>query len=296
MSPKHIIIILLLLVVAYTAYDSMFTVNERQRVVVVQLGEIVGQDYAPGLHFKVPFIQHVRFFDRRVMTFTEEIQRVLTSENKNLAVDFYVKWRIDDTVDYYLSTQGDESRTRSLLTEIVENDLLAEFSKRTIRQAVGDERNEIVAAVQVQANQDAKELGVQVTDVRIMRLDLPEEVSESVYERMRSERQEVIRTLRAQGDAAAQEIRSDAERERTIILADAYSQAQTLRGQGDARAAELYAQAYTRNPTFYSFYRSMQLYREALGNDDLLVLQPDGELFKYFNPKPGSGSGSASSP
>lgn len=294
MSPKQLFLIILLLVVAYTAYDSMFTVNERQRVVVVQLGEIVGQDYDPGLHFKLPFVQKVRFFDRRVMTFTEEIQRVLTSENKNLAVDFYVKWRINDTVDYYLSTQGDEQRTRSLLTESVENDLLAEFSKRTIRQAVGDERNEIVAAVQVQANQDAKELGVQITDVRIMRLDLPEEVSDSVYERMRSERQEVIRTLRAQGDAAAQEIRSDAERERTIILSAAYSQAQVIKGQGDARAAELYAQAYKRNPTFYSFYRSMQLYREALGKDDLLLLRPDGELFKYFNPKPSAGAGSAS--
>lgn len=296
MSPKQIIAIVLVLVVAYTAYDSIFTVNERQRVVVVQLGEIVGQDYDPGLHFKLPFVQHVRFFDRRVMTFTEEIERVLTSENKNLAVDFYVKWRIRDTVDFYLSTQGDEARTRSLLTEIVENDLLAEFSKRTIRQAVGDERNEIVAAVQVQANKDANELGVEIADVRIMRLDLPDEVSESVYERMRSERQEVIRTLRAQGDAAAQEIRSDAERERTIILANAYSEAQTLRGQGDAGAAELYANAYTRNPTFYSFYRSMQLYQETLGKDDLLLLRPDGELFKYFNPKPSTGSGSTSSP
>jgi len=296
MSPKQIIAIVLVLVVAYTAYDSIFTVNERQRVVVVELGEIIGQDYDPGLHLKLPFIQHVRFFDRRVMTFTEEIERVLTSENKNLAVDFYVKWRIRDTVDFYLSTQGDEARTRSLLTEIVENDLLAEFSKRTIRQAVGDERNEIVAAVQVQANKDANELGVEIADVRIMRLDLPDEVSESVYERMRSERQEVIRTLRAQGDAAAQEIRSDAERERTIILANAYSEAQTLRGQGDAGAAELYANAYTRNPTFYSFYRSMQLYQETLGKDDLLLLRPDGELFKYFNPKPSTGSGSTSSP
>jgi len=286
MSPKQITVIVLLAVIAITAYQSVFTVNERQRVVVVQLGKIVGQDYAPGLHFKLPFIQHVELFDRRVMTFTEEIERVLTSENKNLAVDFYVKWRINDTVDYYLSTQGSEQRTRTLLTEIVENDLLAEFSKRTIRQAVGDERNEIVAAVQVQSNQDAQELGIQIADVRIMRLDLPDEVSESVYERMRSERQEVIRTLRAQGDAAAQEIRSDAERERTIIRANAYSESQVIRGEGDARAAELYAQAYQRNATFYSFYRSLQLYRESLGDDDLLLLQPDGELFKYFNPKP----------
>ena len=293
MSPKHIFAIIIVLIIGYAALDSAFIVDERERVVVVELGEIVGQNYEPGLHFKIPFIQTVHSFDRRIMTFTEEIERVLTSENKNLAVDFYVKWRINDTVDYYLSTQGQEQRTRDLLTEIVENDLLAEFSKRTIRQAVGDDRNEIVAAVQVQANQDAKELGVEIEDVRIMRLDLPEEVSESVYERMRSERQEVIRTLRAQGDAAAQEIRSDAERERTIILADAYSQGQVIRGEGDARAAELYANAYQANPTFYSFYRSLQLYRDALGSDDLMLLRPDGQLFRYFNP---SASNAASSP
>jgi membrane protease subunit HflC len=292
MSPKHIFAIIIVLIIGYAALDSAFIVDERERVVVVELGEIVGQNYEPGLHFKIPFIQTVHSFDRRIMTFTEEIERVLTSENKNLAVDFYVKWRIKDTVDYYLSTQGSEQRTRDLLTEIVENDLLAEFSKRTIRQAVGDDRNEIVAAVQVQANQDAKELGVEIADVRIMRLDLPDEVSESVYERMRSERQEVIRTLRAQGDAAAQEIRSDAERERTIILAEAYSEGQTIRGQGDAKAAELYADAYQQNPTFYSFHRSLQLYRDALGDDDLLLLRPDGELFKYFNPKPSADSSS----
>jgi len=293
MSPKYIFAIIVIAFIGYAALDSAFTVDERERVVVVELGEIVGQDYAPGLHFKISFIQTVHAFDRRIMTFTEEIERVLTSENKNLAVDFYVKWRIDDTIDYYLSTQGSEQRTRDLLTEIVENDLLAEFSKRTIRQAVGDDRNEIVAAVQVQANQDAEQIGVEIADVRIMRLDLPDEVSESVYERMRSERQEVIRTLRAQGDAAAQEIRSDAERERTIILAEAYSEAQIVRGQGDARAAQLYAKAYERNPTFYSFYRSMQLYRDALGSDDLLLLRPDGELFKYFNPRP---SGTSATP
>ena len=293
MSPKHIFAIIVVVIIGYLALDSAFIVDERERVVVVQLGEIVGQNYEPGLHFKKPIVQSVHSFDRRVMTFTEEIERVLTSENKNLAVDFYVKWRINDTVEYYLSTQGQEQRTRDLLTEIVENDLLAEFSKRTIRQAVGDDRNEIVAAVQVQANQDAKQLGVEIEDVRIMRLDLPEEVSESVYERMRSERQEVIRTLRAQGDAAAQEIRSDAERERTIILADAYSQGQVIRGEGDARAAELYANAYQANPTFYRFYRSLQLYRESLGSDDLMLLRPDGELFRYFNP---SASNAGSNP
>ncbi len=284
MSGKQISAIVIVIVALYLALQSMFVVSERERVVVVELGEIVGQNYPAGLHFKVPFIQNVRTFDDRVMTFTQEIERVLTSENKNLMVSYYVKWRISDTIEYYLSTQGSETRAQSLLTEIVENDLLAEFSKRTIRQSIDDDRNEIVSAVQVQANQDASELGIRVEDVRVMRLDLPDEVSESVYDRMRSERQEVIRTLRAQGDAAAQEIRADAERERTIILSQAYADAQAIKGEGDATAARVYAQAYEDNPTFYSFYRSLELYREAIGSDDLLLLQPDGELFRYFNP------------
>src|SRR5699024_4475184 len=172
MSAKQIIALIIIVIIGYTALDSLFTVGERQRAVVVQLGEIVGQDYAPGLHVKLPYIQKVRTFNNRVMTFTAEIERVLTSENKNLTVDFYVKWRIADTVKYFLSTQGSEARAQSLLTELVENDLLAEFSKRTMRQAIDDARNEIVSVVRVKANQDARELGIKVTDVRIMRLDL----------------------------------------------------------------------------------------------------------------------------
>lgn len=284
MSGKQIVAIVVVAIALYLALDSVFTVDVRERVVVVELGEIVGQNYEPGLHFKVPIIQEVRRFDRRILTLTEDIERVLTSENKNLTVDFFVMWRIMDTVDFYLSNQGSEARARSLLTEIVENDLLAEFSKRTIRRAIDDDRNEIVAAVQVQANQDAQELGIEIVDVRIMRLDLPDPVTESVYERMRSERQEVIRTLRAQGDAAANEIRADAEREQTIILANAYREAQEIRGEGDARAAEIYANAYGQNASFYSFYRSLELYRDTLGDNDILILEPKGELFEYFNP------------
>lgn len=287
MSGKQIIAVVVLAVAFYLALDSMFTVDVRERVVVVQLGEIVGQDYEPGLHFKVPVIQDVRRFDRRILNLKGDIARVLTSENKNLTVDFFVKWRVTDTVDFYLSNQGSEARARSLLTEIVENDLLAEFSKRTIRQAVNDDRNEIVAAVQVQANDDARELGIEVVDVRVMRLDLPDPVTESIYDRMRSERQEVIRTLRAQGDAAANEIRADAEREETIILADAYRRAQTIRGEGDAEAAAIYAGAYGRDEPFYSFYRGLELYRDTLGDNDILILEPEGELFEYFNPPTG---------
>lgn len=284
MNGKQIISVIVLLFAVYAAFDSMFVVDERERVVVVQLGEIVGQNYDPGLHFKVPFVQKVRAFDDRVLTLTEEIERVLTSENKNLSVDFFVKWKIADTVKYYLSNQGNEARARSLITEIVENDLLAEFSKRTIQQAIDDQRNEIVAAVQAQADKDAQDLGIRIVDVRIMRLDLPKEVTESVYERMRSERQEVIKALRAQGDAAAQEIRSDADRERTIILANAYRKAQKIRGEGDAKSAGIYADTYSRDGEFYSFWRSLELYRKSVGQQDVLVMEPDGKLFQHFNP------------
>lgn len=291
MSAKQIVALIVVVIAAYVAYDSMFVVTPRERVVVVQMGEIVGADYDPGLHFKIPFVQTVYRFDRRVMTLTGDIDRVLTSENKNLSVDYFVKWKIADPVKYYLSTHGNADRARSLLTESVENDILAEFSKRTIRQAVGDDRNEIVAAVQVQVNQAAKQLGVDIKDVRIMKLDLPEKVSDTVYERMRSERQEVIRTLRAQGDAAAKEIRSDAERERTVILAKAYNQAESTRGEGDAQAAKIYADAYQQDADFYSFYRSMQMYRDSIGDDDFLLLKPGGKLFQYFNPALAAGAG-----
>lgn len=291
MNGKQIFALIVVLIAAYVAYDSMFVVTPRQRVVVVQMGEIVKAEYEPGLHFKIPFVQTVHRFDRRVMTLTGDIDRVLTSENKNLSVDYFVKWQITDPVQYYLSTHGNADQARRLLTESVENDLLAEFSKRTIRQAVGDDRNEIVAAVQVQANQAAKQLGLDIKDVRIMKLDLPEKVSDTVYERMRSERQEVIRTLRAQGDAAAKEIRSDAERERTVMLAKAYKQAESVRGQGDASAARIYADAYKKDPNFYSFYRSLQVYRDSIGDDDFLLLKPDGKLFKYFNPAVAAGAG-----
>ncbi|MDA3921394.1 MAG: protease modulator HflC [Salinisphaera sp.] len=291
MNGKQIAAIIIVLILAYVAYDSVFTVNPRQRVVLVQVGRIVGQNYAPGLHFKLPFIQHVRAFDKRTRTLAGKINRALTSENKNLSVDYFVKWRIDDTVKYYLSTHGSSDSARALLTQSVENDLLAEYSKRTMQQAIDGNRNQIVAAVQVQVNQYAKSLGIHIVDVRIMQLNLPKKVSKSVYDRMRSKRQEVIRTLRAQGDAAAKEIRADAERERTVILAKAYKQAQTIKGQGDAAAAKTYGQAYKQDADFYSFYRSLQVYRESIGKNDLLLLKPDGKLFKYFNPAIAAGAG-----
>lgn len=285
MSGKQVIVLALIGVLIVLALGSTFTVDERERVVTLRLGQITGTDLKPGLHFKWPIVEDVRSFDGRILTLDDKIDRVLTSENKNLKVDFFVKWRISDTATYYVSTAGNEARALSLLTEIVGNDLLAEFSERTIQQAVADNRDEIMAAIKVKSNQDAKELGIQVVDVRIKRIDLPDEVSDSVYQRMRSEREEVIKALRSQGKAAAREIRTDADRQREVIVSGAYSKAQNIKGRGDAKAADIYAKAYTKNSEFYSFYRSLQAYRAAWSDpNDLLVLSPDGEFFKYFNP------------
>lgn len=291
MNGKHIAAIVIVLIVAIVAYNSTFTVSPRQRVILVQMGKIVGQNYAPGLHFKWPFIQQAREFDRRTRTLSGKIKRALTSENKNLGVEYFVKWRIDNTVKYYLATHGNADRARALLTQSVENDLLAEYSKRTIEEAISGSHKQIVAAVQVQVNQDTKALGVHIVDVGIMQLSLPEKVSKSVYDRMRSKRQEVIRALRAKGNAAAKEITADAKRERTVILAKAYRQAQKIKGQGDAAATRIYGNAYKKDPDFYSFYRSLQVYRQNIGDGDFLLLKPDGKLFKYFNPAIAAGAG-----
>ncbi|NNC23019.1 protease modulator HflC [Salinisphaera sp. USBA-960] len=284
MTGKQIAGLVIAVIAVVVAYNSYFVVTPRERIVLVQMGDIVGSNYPPGLHFKVPFIQQEHNFDRRIRALTGNIDRVLTAESKNLAVKYYVKWRINDTVDYYLSTHGSAQRAQGLLSDLVKNDLLAAFSKRTIEQAVGNQRDQILAAVAVQVNKDAKQYGMHVADVRIMKLNLPEQVSKSVYKRMRSKREEVIKALRAEGDAAGKEIRSDARRARTEILAKAYRKAEKLKGAGDAKAARIYAKAYKQNPEFYTFYRSLQLYRNNIGSGDLLLLKPNGKLFQFFNP------------
>ena len=285
MTGKQISGLVLLAVLIIVALGSTFVVDERERVVTLRLGQITATDLAPGLHFKWPLVEDVRRFDGRILTLDDKIERVLTSENKNLKVDYFVKWRIEDTATFYVSTQGREIRALDLLTEIVGNDLLAEFSERTIQQAVADNRDEIMAAIKVKANQDAEELGIQVVDVRIKRIDLPDDVSDSVYARMRSEREEVIKALKSQGEAAAREIRTDADRQREEIVSTAYNKAQTIKGEGDAKATGIYAAAYTKDREFYGFYRSLEAYRSAWsGRDDLLVLEPNGEFFQYFNP------------
>lgn len=263
--------------------DAVFFVDERDYAVVFQLGQIKGTDYGPGIHLKVPLIQSVRYFDRRILPLDKQPERFLTLEKKNVLVDFYVKWRIDDIGRYYRATGGIEAVALDRLEDTINRGLRNEFGNRTIKQAVSGERREIVDALQRDYAERVRELGIEVVDVRIKRIDLPDSVSESVYARMRSERQRVASDLRARGAEAAEVIRADADRERVVILANAFREAEQARGLGDARSAKIYAEAYSKDEEFYRFHRSLEVYRNALaGQGDMLVLEPDSELFQYF--------------
>ncbi len=263
--------------------DAVFIVDEREYAVVLQLGEIKGTEYGPGLHAKLPLIQNVRYFDRRILSLDKQPERFLTLEKKNVQVDFFVKWRIRDVGRYYRATGGFENVALERLSDIINRGLRNEFGTRTIQEAVSGERSEIVQALENSAAEKVDELGIELVDVRVKRIDLPDTVSESVYERMRAERTRVAADLRARGHEVAEGIRAEADREREVILANAYRESEELRGKGDAEATAIYAQAYGKNPEFYSFYRSLEVYRNALsGSGDMMVLEPDSELFKYF--------------
>lgn len=262
---------------------SVFRVFEQERAILFQLGEIKRADYAPGLHFKIPFFQDVKKFDARLQTLDSEPQRFLTGEKKDVIVDSFVRWRIKDVVQFYLATGGDPRRAGILLYQQMNDGLRGEFGKRTLQEVVSGERGSIMDTVTRTADQRGAELGMEIIDVRLKRMDLPTEVSNNVYERMRSERARVARELRARGEKEATSIRADADRARTVINAEAYRESETLRGAGDARAAEIYAAAYSRNLEFYEFYRSLSAYRASFkGKQDVLVLKPDSEFFKYF--------------
>lgn len=275
--------LVLLAIVIGLIVDAVFIVDEREYAVVLQLGEIKGTEYGPGLHAKLPLIQNVRYFDRRILSLDKQPERFLTLEKKNVQVDFFVKWRIRDVGRYYRATGGFENVALERLSDIINRGLRNEFGTRTIQEAVSGERAEIVQALENSAAEKVDELGIELVDVRVKRIDLPDTVSESVYERMRAERTRVAADLRARGHEVAEGIRAEADREREVILANAYRESEELRGKGDAEATAIYAQAYGKNPEFYSFYRSLEVYRNALsGSGDMLVLEPDSELFKYF--------------
>jgi membrane protease subunit HflC len=269
---------------------SLFTVDTREHAVKFQVGRIVHADYTPGLHFKIPFFENVARYPNRILSYDEESQdRFLTGEKKNLIVDYFVTWRIVDPAQYYRSVNGDEDSAQQRLSAIVKEGIRAAISQRTLQEVVSAERRELMEEMLVQVRERSPELGIEVVDVRVKRIDLPNEVSESVYSRMRQERSRVATQWRAEGDEEYERIRADADRQRTVILAEAYRDAERIRGAGDARAAEIYAGAYSNDRDFYAFYRSMQAYRESIGGDqDVLVLQPDSEFFKYLQSQVGS--------
>jgi modulator of FtsH protease HflC len=263
---------------------SVFTVDQRQFAIISQFGEIKDVIKEPGLNWKWPLIQNVRLFDRRILTLdSTEPERFLTAEKKPVLVDSFVKWRIDDVRKYYISVAGDEMIAKTRLSQTVNSGLREEFGKRTVHDVVSGERDKIVADVQKKADADMRAIGVEIIDVRLKRVDLPAEVSEAVYRRMETERKRVANELRSQGAAEAEKIRADADRQREVIVAEAYRDAQKIMGDGDAKAAAIYGQAFNQNPEFYSFYRSLEAYRGSFrSKSDVLVVEPNSDFFKYL--------------
>ncbi|RUM80896.1 MAG: protease modulator HflC [Candidatus Thioglobus sp.] len=266
--------------------SALYTVNETQIAIKLRLGEIVTVENTPGLKFKTPFVNNVVKFDNRIQTLDTPAERFLTGEKKNVIVDSYVKWRIVDAEQFYKSTGGNISRTNNRLAQIIKTGLKSEFSKRTIADVVSGERSEIMANILQMANKDIVEFGIKIIDVRIKRIDLSQEVSNSVYRRMQAERQRVAKEFRSKGAEEAEIIRAAADKKRTIILANAYRDSEIIRGEGDAVSANNYAQAYNKNADFYSFYRSLESYKKSFGqNNDIMVLNPNTEFFRHFNPE-----------
>ncbi len=270
---------------------SMFVVDQRQTAIVFQLGEVVGVKTEPGLYFKIPLVQNVRYFDSRILTMdSDEPERFITAEKKNVMVDSFVKWRIADVKQYYISVGGDEDRARTRLTQTVNASMREEFGKRTIHEVVSGEREQIMQVLREKADSDARKIGVQVLDVRLKRVDFPTEISDSVFRRMDAERKRVANELRATGNAESEKIRADADRQREVTLADAYRDAQKIKGDGDAKATSIYASAFGRNSEFYSFYRSLEAYKQSFKNkSDVMVLDPSSAFFKYLKSSGKSG-------
>lgn len=265
--------------------SSVYTIDQRETGIKFQFREIVESDIQPGLHFKMPFVNTVRKFSSQILTLDANPERFLTREKKYVVVDFFVKWRISDVSTFYRSTGGGRvPEAQRLLEQIMKDGLRNEFSRRTIEQALSEERGAIMKGLQGKSNDVSKELGIRIVDVRVSRIDFPESVSESVFDRMRSERKQVAQDFRSRGKEEAERIKAKADRESTIIEANAYRDAQKVRGKGDAKAAEIYANAYQKDAEFYAFHRSLGAYKESMGKSgDVLVLEPDSEFFDYFN-------------
>ncbi|MCW8917748.1 MAG: protease modulator HflC [Gammaproteobacteria bacterium] len=282
--------LILAAVILWLLSMGFFIVDERELAVKFWFGEFERADYEPGLHWKVPFANTVRKFDSRILTLDAEAERYLTLEKKNVIVDSFIKWRISDVANYYKTMAGDERRAGQRLAQIIKNGLRGEFGKRTIQEAISGERAEIMNVITAQIEEQAKQFGIAVVDVRIKRIELPPEVSGSVYDRMEAERSRVAKDLRSRGREAAERIRADADRQRTVLLAEAYRDAERLRGEGDGKAAEIFASAFQKDEQFYAFYRSLDAYRNVFNKqEDVLVLDPESEFFDYFKNDSGRG-------
>lgn len=274
----------IIIAVFFLGSSAVYIVDERQQAILFQLGEVIDVKTEPGLYFKIPFAQNVRFFEKRILTMnTEEPERFITSEKKNVLVDLFVKWRIVDVKQYYISVRGDEGLAQTRLAQTINASLRDEFGNRTVHDVVSGERDVIMEIMRQKADADARSIGVEVVDVRLKRVDLPQEVSESVYRRMEAERKRVANELRSTGAAESEKIRADADRQREVILAEAYREAQKTMGDGDSQAAATYATAFQKDSEFYAFWRSMDAYKQSFKNKgDMLVLEPTSDFFKYM--------------
>ena len=288
------VVVIGLLILALVMTMSLYTVDQRKAAIKFQLGEVVAVQTDPGLYFLVPVLQNVRLYDTRIQTLdARDAERFLTSENKNVLVDSFVKWRIIDVRQYFVSVRGDPVAAEARISQTVNDALRAEFAKRTVHDVVSGERETVMSTVADKVDKDVKGIGVEVVDVRLKRVDLVPEISSDVYRRMESERKRVANELRATGQAEGEKIKAEADRARQIIVAEAYRDAQKTKGEGDAQAARIYAEAFNRNPEFFSFYRSLEAYRQSLRNkSDVMVLDPSSDFFKYLK-NPGRGTKSA---
>ncbi len=290
MKRSTAMVVVGLLVLGLVLAMSLYTVDQRKAAIKFQLGEVISVITEPGLYFMVPVLQNVRMYDTRIQTLdARDAERFLTSENKNVLVDSFVKWRVIDVRQFYVSVRGDSIAAEARISQTVNDALRAEFAKRTVHEVVSGQRESIMSTVSDKVDKDVKGIGVEVVDVRLKRVDLVPEISSDVYRRMESERKRVANELRATGQAEGEKIKADADRQRQVIVAEAYRDAQRVKGEGDAQAARIYAEAFGRNPEFYSFYRSMEAYRMSLrSRSDVMVLEPSSDFFKYLK-NPGRG-------
>ncbi len=290
---KNLVTVLFGLVAVFMLLTlSAFTVDQREYALVIRLGKIVKVEKSPGLYFKMPFVDEVKFYEKRIFTLDKDnAERFNTAENKYMLVDSFVKWRIIDPTKYYVSVRGDEVSAERRLSQNINNGLRAEFGRRSIHDVIAGERSQIMDILRAKANAEAGPMGIEVVDVRLKRVDYTDEISDSVYQRMAAERKRVANELRSQGFAASEKIRADADKQREVIIAEAYRDAQATKGEGDAKAAEIYSAAYSKNPEFYAFYRSTEAYRNVFkSKSDVMVLDSSSDFLKYMRSAGGKGA------